>query len=168
MENKFSARLESQRQKMGFTMAQIADLVGVSEATVSRWIGGQRKKPAATQAFALARALDLDVMYLLGVSDEPGAFSWPDIDLSRSSDPPLSEALLRRASAILPSIQEDMAALKLAMAQIKMNPSLSNQFRDDIKTRASAIAEKSSLLSKDVADALSLMHPHRDDHSKTS
>jgi transcriptional regulator with XRE-family HTH domain len=52
----FGERVKAQREHMGMTLAQVADKVGVSEATMQRYESGVIKNPAQPKIAALARA----------------------------------------------------------------------------------------------------------------
>jgi transcriptional regulator with XRE-family HTH domain len=56
--------LERLRKAAGLTQAQLAEMVGVDQATVSRWEQGERSPMIAT-AFAVANALHCTIDDLL-------------------------------------------------------------------------------------------------------
>lgn len=53
------------------TAADLAREAGVSKATLSLILNGQRANPTASVVLAIARALDVSSDYLLGLSSEP-------------------------------------------------------------------------------------------------
>lgn len=53
------------RQELGLTMKELADRVGVSEATVSRWESGDIKNMRRDRIAAIALALDLPPAVLM-------------------------------------------------------------------------------------------------------
>lgn len=62
--------LKSRRQQLGLTMFQVAQAVGVSEATVSRWESGDIANMRRDKIAKLANALQLRPSVVMGVNDE--------------------------------------------------------------------------------------------------
>ena len=62
--------LKSRRQQLGLTMLQVAQAVGVSEATVSRWESGDIANMRRDKIAKLANALQLRPSVVMGVNDE--------------------------------------------------------------------------------------------------
>ena len=58
--------LRNRRIELNLTMKQVADAVGVSEATVSRWESGDIDNMRRDKIAALAKALDLDPRIIMG------------------------------------------------------------------------------------------------------
>lgn len=67
----FSSRLKSRRKELGLTLNDIANLMGVSEATVQRWESGAIKNLRYERISALASVLNVSPSYLMGWT-EPG------------------------------------------------------------------------------------------------
>jgi len=63
-------RLKERRKKKGLTARQIAESLGVSRVSVSRWESGKHEPDDDTK-FTLANALDTSVAYLMGETDDP-------------------------------------------------------------------------------------------------
>ena len=59
------------RKELGLTMREVANKVGVSEATVSRWESGDIRNMRRDKIAALARALDVAVRADLRVFEDP-------------------------------------------------------------------------------------------------
>ena len=53
------------RKELGLTMREVANKVGVSEATVSRWESGDIRNMRRDKIAALARALDVSPAVLM-------------------------------------------------------------------------------------------------------
>lgn len=68
----FSSHLKSRRKELGLTLNDIANLMGVSEATVQRWESGAIKNLRYERISALASVLNVSPAYLMGWT-EPGA-----------------------------------------------------------------------------------------------
>ena len=66
---KIGDRITALREADGLTQAQLAERVGVSQATVSQWEGGTRV-PSGEAVVALARVFDTSADFLLGLVDE--------------------------------------------------------------------------------------------------
>ena len=67
----FSKRLKGQLDKKGMTQRELAEKIGATEVSVSRYVSGQRI-PKATVLLKIAMALGVSTDYLLGV-EEKGA-----------------------------------------------------------------------------------------------
>lgn len=59
-------RLKSRRKELGLTLAQVAERVGTSEATVQRWENGSIKTLRHESIVKLADVLDVSPSYLMG------------------------------------------------------------------------------------------------------
>ena len=57
--------IKVRRKELGLTMKEVADRVGVSEATVSRWESGDIKNMRRDRIAALARTLDIPPAVLM-------------------------------------------------------------------------------------------------------
>lgn len=69
--------IKEHRLKAGLTMKELADLVGVSEATVSRWESGNIASMKHSQIAKLCRALNLNPASLVPGINAPA----PEIDI---------------------------------------------------------------------------------------
>lgn len=85
----FGERIRARRESLGFTLAQLAERVGVSEATMQRYESGVIKNPAQPKIAALARALNVDVNYLMAWDQEdlPGSFPYNTLPIRRKRVP---------------------------------------------------------------------------------
>jgi transcriptional regulator with XRE-family HTH domain len=59
----YGARLKAEANRQGYLGRDLADLVGVSESAVSRWLSGEREI-AERHRMELARALDVPMFSL--------------------------------------------------------------------------------------------------------
>lgn len=66
--------LKIRRQELGLTMKQVADAVGVSEATVSRWESGEIANMRRSRIVKLASILNLSPLDLMNWEGEEQAF----------------------------------------------------------------------------------------------
>ncbi len=69
-------RLKARRLELGMTMAEVARIVGVSEATVSRWESGNIGNMKRDRIAAYAKALQVSPTYIMGMDDSPAS---PDL-----------------------------------------------------------------------------------------
>ena len=69
--------LRNRRIELDLTMKQVADAVGVSEATVSRWESGDIDNMRRDKIAALAKALSLDPRVIMG---------WEGVEESQQQD----------------------------------------------------------------------------------
>jgi transcriptional regulator with XRE-family HTH domain len=60
----FAERLKTLREKKEMTVQQLADVSGVSHATIHRWENGENS-PVSEHLFAVAEALETSVSRLL-------------------------------------------------------------------------------------------------------
>ena len=67
--------LKERRLQLGLTMLQVAQAVGVSEATVSRWESGDIANMRRDRIAKLAKALQLRPSAVMGIDDESPASS---------------------------------------------------------------------------------------------
>ena len=58
-------RIKRAREAKGLTLLDVAKEVGVSEATLQRYESGNIKNPKQPKLLSLAKALDVDVNYLM-------------------------------------------------------------------------------------------------------
>lgn len=62
--------IKNRRKELGLTMKQVADIVGVSEATVSRWESGNIANMRRDRIALLSKALNCSPAYIMGWEDE--------------------------------------------------------------------------------------------------
>lgn len=67
----FAANLKKAIEERGVNQKWLADTAMTTEATISRYINGVNKSPDADILISIAKALNVSVDYLLGVSDVP-------------------------------------------------------------------------------------------------
>ena len=58
-------------EERGISQKQLANTVGVTPATLSRWITGETEPPALGIIAEMAKALNVSADYLLGLTDVP-------------------------------------------------------------------------------------------------
>ena len=67
----FKERVKSMLTERQCSMSQLARSIGVAPSTISRWLSeDDERDPGLPQIHAMARALDVCVPWLTGVSDE--------------------------------------------------------------------------------------------------
>ncbi len=71
MVKKFCERLKELRLEKNISTTKLAENVGVSDATISRWENGLRT-PIIDNLVSLAKFFDVSADYLIGLSD----FEW--------------------------------------------------------------------------------------------
>lgn len=62
--------LRDKRKAKGLTMKEVAEAVGVSEATVSRWESGNIANMGRSKIYALSKVLDLSPAEIMGIDIE--------------------------------------------------------------------------------------------------
>lgn len=77
--------IREKRLALGMTMKEVADKVGVSEATISRWESGEIANMRRSAIFSLAKALNISPNEIMG---------WDSIDMPIQSAPDPSSVLL--------------------------------------------------------------------------
>lgn len=63
--------IKNRRLELGLTMKQVADAVGVSEATISRWESGDIANMRRDRIFALAKKLGISPLAIMGEDPQP-------------------------------------------------------------------------------------------------
>lgn len=63
--------LTDRRKELGLTMKEVAEAVGVSEATVSRWESGAIANMRRDRIQALSKVLKVRPTYIMGLTEEP-------------------------------------------------------------------------------------------------
>lgn len=67
----FGERLKEEMAKRGLTQRETAAGAGTTEATLSRYLGGERKPEGLAVLRGLAAFLNVSSDYLLGLTDNP-------------------------------------------------------------------------------------------------
>lgn len=94
-------RLRERIEKSGHNSTTIAEVLGVSDRQVRRWVSGEND-PSSEMTAALAKVLNTSSDYLLGLSDDPS----PHIKLDNmTEDERAVLAAMRRG--------DNMAAMKI-------------------------------------------------------
>ena len=62
--------IRNRRIELGLTMKQVADAVGVSEGTISKWESGNIGSMRLDKGLAISRVLSIDPRTLMGQSEE--------------------------------------------------------------------------------------------------
>lgn len=62
--------LRQRREELGLSMRQLADILGVSESTVSRWESGYIAHMKRSMIVRLASALQISPLVIVGVEDQ--------------------------------------------------------------------------------------------------
>lgn len=79
-----STVLKQRRKEMGMTLAQIADIMGVAEATVQRWESGNIKTIRHDKIAKLAELLKVSPAVLMGWDAEPSdAIPFPEPTIAK-------------------------------------------------------------------------------------
>ena len=93
--NNLSSVLKRRRKELGLTLAQIADMMGVSEATVQRWESGNIKSVRYDKIDKLAQVLKVEPSEIIGWNtsrqedDKLNKFGADIIDLSNMKRIPI-------------------------------------------------------------------------------
>lgn len=75
---KIHARIKERREAVGLTLAQLAEIAGVKEATAQRWESGNIKTIKYETVEILADALHCTPQYLMGWEEDKPATSSDD------------------------------------------------------------------------------------------
>lgn len=81
--------MKTRRKELGLTMREVAERVGVSEGTVSRWESGDIKTMRRDKIAALARVLDVPPAVLM---------DWEEYDVERMERRKLAKELAELAN----------------------------------------------------------------------
>lgn len=100
-------RIKELREEHRLTQKELAEKIGVAQSNISRW-EKEEMEPAAGFVVKLADYFDVSADYLLGRTDDLGAFVPPRSDLSQDE-----QQLLRRYRSLTPAsraLVSDMVA----------------------------------------------------------
>lgn len=64
-------KIKVRREELGLTMKALADKIGVSEGTVSRWESGEIANMRRDKIYNLSKALNMPVSEIMGWSELP-------------------------------------------------------------------------------------------------
>lgn len=81
-----SAKLKQRRKELSLTMLEVAQRVGVSEATISRWESGDIANMRRDKIVTLANALNVSPAFIMGWDDESAIISQEQQDRLPSKD----------------------------------------------------------------------------------
>lgn len=62
-------KLKKRRMELGITMKEVADIVGVSEGTISRWESGDISNMRRDKIALYAKALEVTTNFIMGIDD---------------------------------------------------------------------------------------------------
>lgn len=79
--------ISTQRKRLGLTMKEIAEAVGVAEATVSRWESGDINNMRRDKIAKLAAVLNLSPIKILGIEETPTPISDKEFKFALYGDP---------------------------------------------------------------------------------
>lgn len=68
--NSINTLLRDKRKQLGLTQKEVADAVGVSEGTVSRWESGEIANMGRSKIFALSKTLGLTPAEVMGIEEK--------------------------------------------------------------------------------------------------
>ena len=74
--------LKQRRIELNLTMAEVANKVGVSEATISRWESGDIANMRRDKIVLLSKALQVSPSFIMGLEDSTHNTQEPDNELS--------------------------------------------------------------------------------------
>ena len=86
-------KLKDRRIELGLTMDEVANIVGVSKSTVSKWESGHIENMKRDKISLLAKALNVSPLYIMGLDD---SFSEPDPSSEESNTSPVSSFLAKK------------------------------------------------------------------------
>ena len=81
--------IRTRREELGLTMKELADRVGVSEGTISRWEGGQIQNMKRDKIVRLAEALEVPLPVLM---------DWEEYDAERVEKNKIAKELCELAN----------------------------------------------------------------------
>ena len=105
-------RIKERRELVGLTLAQLADITGVKEATVQRWESGNIKTIKYETVEILAEALHCTPQYLMG---------WEEKKLTTRDDDELMEL-----TGIFMELSQSTRSKLLELARLYLNDQRNN------------------------------------------
>ncbi len=109
-----SEKLKNRRKELGLTMLEIAQKVGVSEATVSRWESGDIANMRRDKIASLANALNVTPAYIMGWDEKIPPEKSEEIEEGivlhrdgKTSTYRMSKDKLKTIEALLEQLDED-------------------------------------------------------------
>ncbi len=110
-EMNLSSTLKKRRKELNLTLLQIADKVGVSEATVQRWESGNIKSLRYNRISKLAEVLNISPAELMG---------WDEKNLTTTTSDEISPAG-HEMLTILNNLDDDTQKKLLELARLYLN-----------------------------------------------
>ena len=98
--------LRKRRKELGLTLAEIADKMGVSEATVQRWESGNIKNMRQERISKLAELLHVTPAYLMGWEDEAAQEAKKEADQKDGLDEKQKDEIRHMFDRMSPDQQE--------------------------------------------------------------
>jgi transcriptional regulator with XRE-family HTH domain len=143
----FQRSLRARRKALGLSQADLAGRLGLQQSYISQLESGALGPPSVDRAHEIAVALETNLYYLLGLTDDPLPLQGGE------APPPYMEEMMR----ILRSLDEPAHAAVLAHARVvadleaRRNEALRLEVRGVVRNAYAAIE---SSLPADRADAL--------------
>lgn len=103
--------LKSRRLELNLTLKEVADFVGVSEATLSRWESGKIDNPRRNRIAALAKILNIPPSTIVG--------TLPEEEITPAPESGLSEARRALLDAVEGMSEEEILHLIDIIAAVK-------------------------------------------------
>lgn len=116
--------IKSKRIECGLTMKDLADKVGVSEGTISRWESGEIANMRRDKIFELSKVLQISPLILLGMEEYPVASDIGDTCKETNSFKKTSDTYppkIRAAARDMMSLSEEDQELAIAMIKTMSN-----------------------------------------------
>lgn len=112
----FKERIRTRRLELGLTLDEVAKIVGVSNATISRWESGAIENQRRDKVELLAKALRISPGELMGWGDQDAPEKTPAVRVDDELDPAIADLILQYRAA---SPQQQRAAVAAALAVLK-------------------------------------------------
>ena len=103
--------MRARRIELDLTMKDVADAVGVSEATVSRWESGDIADMKRSRIISLAKVLKISPMVVLGWGQKPDEVEDPNL-IHRDTMFDQAEAILKASGYSIDVVDDDSAVIK--------------------------------------------------------
>ena len=101
--------IKNRRIELGLTMKDVADYVGVSEATVSRWESGDIENMKRSRIYSLSKILNISPLLIMGIEDDITPTVGRDAHIAPLTPPP----------SITPAEEELLASYRAAPQTIR-------------------------------------------------